>query len=315
LSNVPSPAEIRNTKQVIPTDRLVRWAEESGFEVKRSKGGTSHIPCRHKEFRDIRFAIIATSKQLGSQRCFSDALLEIEQRRNAAAATFKKSAEQKIEDAYKDLPDFLSVEHDFEKGVSVIRDRQLPQLGFTLAFCEAHMLENKIHNIIEDYKPQLFELLGRCRGEYDIDTGMDKGEFNGALGHTFYTISAPELPPYRAGEDSAKLFKHLYDFIQQVMAQDQAHNTRLKSVLENDFVGEIKTAFTAVRGERHNYVPVTRPDGSSFTLKFETASNARAFDGTIQRGRITEEELAKVERVLGGIAFAHAHRGPAARAA
>lgn len=283
---------------------LVRWAEKSGFVTRRSQGGTSHIVCQHKQYPDIVFKIIADSDKCWSQYDFGKALKKIHARESGAAFEFSEKSRNDVALAYKNLPPYLTADHDFENGQTVLRDKQLPQLGITIPFEDSRMAENKVR-YLEAIKREAFILLNRAKMEYDIDFKNNDGKFGGTLSHAMYDIEPKIIPPYQAGGDPHGIMCEINDFILKVMEKDDAHDKKLDTLLAHDFVGAAKIAFHARRGERSNAVRLERPDGGAFTLIFETASNRRADAGDIHRGRISEQELSRVEKTIQSIAKAH----------
>ncbi len=304
MSKIPSPSEIYNTKQPISTDTLVRWAKDAGFNIRRPRGGSSHIIYRHSIHRDIGSSFIVNSHQMGSQRSFADCLVEIEKRELSLQAKFQEAATNKILNFYANLPPHISAEHDFEKGHTILRDRQLPQLGVTIPFAEARLAENKVR-FMDSIKREAFILLSRAKMEYDVQTSLPRGKFDGILSHSIYGLEPKVIEDYEAGDNPSKILLGINDFICAVMEQDDAHDKKLDALLAHDFVGATKVAFHARRGERTNAVRLERPDGRTFSLIFETASNRRAEVGDIHRGRIAEAELARVEKTIQALAKAH----------
>ena len=294
----------------MPPDKLRSLIKAAGFDIRETK--SSHIVCAHTDFPDVNFtvAIGNNSKKPTSQRTFADALLKLQDRKAEEAEKLVNSYRQATQDNlsryYKDLPSYLSAEHDFQKGYTVIRDKQLPQLGITISFADARMLENKIR-YMESLKRDTHILLNRCRMEYDIETEFDRGVLKG-LSHGIYKLAPVDMEPYQAGGDPHRILDDINDFVCKVMDRDSEHDTRLDTLLAQDFVGAARVAYHARRGERTNAVRLHKPDGSSFTLKFETASNRRAEADNVHRGRITEAELMRVEKTIGTLAFAYEHR-------
>lgn len=241
---------------------------------------------------------------MGSQRSFADCLVEIEKRTSTSQAKFQEAAENRILGLYSKLPPHITAEHDFENGHTVLRDRQLPQLGVTIPFAEARLAENKIR-YMESLKREAYILLNRAKMEYDVESSIPRGRFDGTLSHTIYSMEPKVIPDYQAGDVPNRLLLDINDFICQVMEQDDDHDKKLDSLLAHDFVSAARVAFHARRGERTNAVRLERPDGGSFTLIFETASNRRAEIGDIHRGRIAEPELARVDKTIQALARAH----------
>lgn len=309
MRSIPSPSELILSKQPIDTATLVRWAEESGFQTRRSQGGTSHIVCQHTRYPEIVFKIIAGSDKCGSQSDLGKALKKILKRDSAIAEEFEMQSRKNIETCYQNLPSYFSAEHDFQNGQTVIRDKQLPQLGVTISFNDAHLMENKVR-YLESIKRDAFILLNRAKMEYDITIGGARGKFNGILSHVIYDLEPKVIPAYQANDNPTNILKEINEFIWTVAETDDAHDKKLDSLMANDFVGAARIIFHARRGQRSNAVRLERPDGGSFVMIFETASNRRAEIGDIHRGRISEPELARVERTIQTLANAYPKTEP-----
>lgn len=246
------------------------------------------------------------TKKLSSQRNLSDALVELEKRqeRIKAANAFEIAAlDPKIAIEAK-LPAHIEVERDDRTGQLVLRDKQIPQLGLTLKPGEEKILENKVR-FLESLKREAGILLNRARNIYDIDIGSGKnGVFGGTLSHPIYDIPQQTLPPYKAGEDIT-FFHAMNDYITDVADIDAGHRTQLTSALRQSFVKSVFVLYHSRRGERTNIVSLEDPDGGSLRFKFETASNRRADSSDLHAGRITEQELRRVETFMTSLAHKH----------
>ena len=307
MSYVPSPEDIRRTKQVIETATLLRWAEDSGFKTRRSKHGTSHIVCQHPDHADLRFIIVADTDKLSSQRDLSDCLKKLRKRENALTEKFESNATPTIESQYTALPAYLKATHDYARGHTIVHDRAIPQIGMTIAFADAHMLENKIRNILEPAKREVCELLNRAHVSYDIDIQNKCGKARDtmALSHAIYNMQTCYIQPYKADEDPRAIIRRIYDYIQKVEEKDFDHELRLESALKKDFIDSIDVKFHSRRGERMNIISAHDADGKPVTLVFETASNRRAQPGDVFGARIAEKELWSVERRISVLSSAH----------
>lgn len=306
MTSIPSAAALRNTKQPIPTERLIRWAEDAGFEAKSSGSGTSHIHFKHKVFSDLTFGMVYGSKKISSQRNLSDALIELQKRQESvrAANAFEIAApDPKIEIEAK-LPAHIEVERDDTTGQLVLRDKQITQLGLTLRPGEEKILENKVR-FLESLKREAGILLNRARNIYDIDIGSGKnGVFAGTLSHPIYNMAQKTLPPYKAGNEIT-FFQAVNDYIAEVADIDAGNKTTLTSALRQSFVKSVFVLYHSRRGERTNVVSLENPDGGTLRFKFETASNRRADSSDLHAGRITEQELRRVETFMTSLAREH----------
>lgn len=134
--SLPNPEELRRGKKAYPTARLLLWAEEAGFQIRRPNRGT-HINCRHSIHKDIMFNIIDDTKKLSSTMNLSDALVELEKRRLQIvpiAEDFAKAANDRVEKIGRLAPSYMSVEHDHLHGQIVARpsvaaDGNYPEAG------------------------------------------------------------------------------------------------------------------------------------------------------------------------------------------
>jgi hypothetical protein len=311
--SLPCPYELKKSRDIIPVDRLLRWAETAGFITRAPRGGSSHIKCTHEKYPDIGFVLAKTTTKLDNKRHLANALIEIRKREEAknCRSSFEVETQDKVKAISSKLPAYIEAEHDYQTGQTVLRDRQIPQIGVTIKAGEERLLENKIR-YIESLKRDAFILLNRALFSYDIDVGlMRHGNFEGKISHAIYDLPEQTLPPYKAGGDPMALFADLQSYIEQVIEKDLCHVQRLESVLKQPFAGPVFVGFSARRGERTNVVTLEKPNGSDFRLTFETASNRRANPGDVHGGRITERELERIESVLGGLAAAHARQDAA----
>ncbi len=310
--SLPCQYELKKLRQKVPTTKLVEWAHAAGFVTRCS--GTSHIVGKHPEY-GITFTIIATTDKLDSKRIFANALIELRKKQEAAAA-----AEIIADDVHSSmelgrLPAYIVAEQDPDTGNIVLRDSQIPQIGVTIRPDQRHMLENKIR-YMEDIKREAYILLSRCRTQFDIDIGDTKGHAFGAIiSHKMYDLPTMVFPPYAMGNDPRGFIGELAAYITQVQEKDFAHEERLKRALQHSFVKATVIVFHEQRGERTNVVSYESPaGGKSLRFNFTTASEQRAVTTdthgqmSINRGRITEQELARVENVMNGIALAHQKR-------
>lgn len=302
MCDVPSCAEIRQIKQIIPTKRLIRWAEAAGFEVRKSGGGSSHVVYRHKEFPDIGANIVRHSKKLATQRNFADCLGELESRRAHLAVAFTDAADSDLNEAYKKLPPHLTIEHDFENGHSIVRDRMLPQIGITIKFEDARLLENKIR-FLEDAKRDAYMLLNR----HDITLKpFGKNSAGRVLSHPVYEIPAVALAPYRGDTAPTTFFEQIGAFAQSVSDIDSEHAERLSKILACAFVERVSVTAQSARGTRENTLECKTPSGKGIVVEFQTHSNRRILGGNnVANGRISERALIALEDRINGLAAAH----------
>lgn len=311
--SVPSSQEIRRTKQVLPAEKRKKWAEDAGFELRPAKG--SHIRCVHKIYPDIWFNLILTTRKLASQRDFADALLEIEKRNLQKAFTASAQKEQLV---LEKIPDHLQGHLDSKTGSLVITDRQLPQLGITIQPKDFHLIENKIRNILEPQKKEIFARLGWCRSEHDIDFSIPKhGVFDGVLAHKVYSIAPIVIPPYKMDDDIGHFDKFIDQYIATIENKDKEHEDRLNKILGMNFISEIDVVSHSRRGDRTYVVHYTSPrTHRDLQIDFHAHSNRRVTlerekDAThnpvdLHRGRVSEMELAQFERRIFGIVAAQA---------
>ncbi len=316
LSRLPDPVQLRNSKQPVRSDVLIRLAEGAGFECKTSKHGTSHMRFRHKEYSDLNFRIVLDTNKLASQRNLSDALIELEKRRTneILRPSFANATEGAFKKVTGAVPAHIEVEYDFETARIVLRDRHLPQIGLTLNPGEEKIIENKVR-YLESIKRDAYILLSRARNMYDIETDISKhGVFSGALSHAVYDLPEKKMERYKAG-DSITFVNDLSDYIAEVVERDTLNEIRLSDVLQKSFVKASLVVFHAKRGERTNIISLERPEGGELSLRFETVSNRRAATHDIYSGRITEHELTRVENFMRMFERGHTQASPASRAA
>lgn len=308
--HVPTPEEIKKTGQVIPYQTLVAWAKASGFAVRRSKGGTSHIRYWHEEYPEICNNFVATSDKLAAQREFANLLEEVQLRKLSEA--FKAATEEK-EKLLALVPDHLNAKFDHETGSLVLTDKQLPQLGITIEPDQFHLLENKIRNTLDSEKRVLFTLINQAKMIYDIDISVPKrGTFDGILSHRVYGLAPIMIPAYKPGDAPNQCRNILNEYIKEVQAQDRAHTKRLNKILGMSFVQEIEVASHARRGERTFTVHYQSPKLHELCTDFHAYSHQRVRPSgkdDIHTARISEAELAGLERRIYGIANGHTQAG------
>lgn len=296
--------ELRRGRQIIATEKLVRWAEEAGFETRRPKG-TTHINCRHTIHTDIRFGIVAGSKNIASQRFLYEALTELEKRGAqpiSSARDFANAAEETFQTVKRLLPAYLNAEPDFQNGWVVVRDKQLPQIGVTLPFADAHLLENKIHNIIEPMKREAYMLLNR----YDIVAGEIDKEGRQTFSHAVYK-KLPRLiaEPYRAETNPEDLFAKIAELASAVETRDVEHGIKLMELLSKNFIKATNVVYSSRRGERTNLVTYESAPDKTLRFKFPSFSNGRVMNhNDIHEGRISEETMKSLEARIEGISHA-----------
>ncbi len=302
MCDVPTSAEIRQIRQIIPTERLVRWADAAGFDIKKSGGGSSHIVYRHKEFPDIGNSFVTNTKRLGSQYSFADCLLELQKRKIEANKSFSTAAEAAVFAPYKNLPTHLTVEHDFQNGWSVVRDRLLPQIGVTIKFEDARLLENKIR-FLEDNKRDAYILLNR----HNISLKpAGKNSAERVLSHPVYDIPPVALKPYEAGTPVTSFFEKIGTFVGTVGEKDFDHAQRLSALLGQSFVESVSVTSQSTRGVRQNTLVCRTPSQASIVIEFASHSNQRVRGGNdIMDGRISESALKALESRMNGLAAAH----------
>lgn len=296
MTKIPSPEELKKLRIIIPTARLVLWAESLGFETRKTGG--SHIVCRHTEHPDIFFTIVHDTSKLDSKRNLADAYIALRKRTMACKDSFESSNEDQLDAIKNKLPDYIDAEQDHESGQIVLRDRNLPQLGLTLQTGEDRILENKIR-YLEDLKREALAMMGRARTNFDIGIKFSHGVFDGHLSHTVYrNLPKMDIPPYRANDPIDKLFTAVQGYIATVEERDMEYEVRLEDALSSPSLKTIQIAFNARRGERINKVQFESPkDGSLLNLEFTTKSNQRASTTEIS-GRISGAQLQMVERTF-----------------
>lgn len=308
--NVPmsityTPEELRRTGQPIPATQLARILESRGFDVRRANG-SSHYIYTHPLHADLSDTLIAGTRKLTCQREMAKILMELDRRENKNALSGKFNAAAS-EDAFAALPPHIEIERDHAKGVTVLRDKNIPQIGVTLAAGEECLAENKVR-YIESLKREAFILLNRCRTNYDMTAGFGHGVFDGTISHRVYDLPSAQIAPYGAGDKSDKLFDRIHSFAGAVIARDAEHRERLEKLLAKDFIGDVAVTFHARRGERTNRVCVIKPSGESLSIVFGTESHRRANKRDVHSGRIREQALGRLEKTILGIERAHAHR-------
>ncbi|PZO86406.1 MAG: hypothetical protein DI626_06730 [Micavibrio aeruginosavorus] len=302
MSITYTPEELRHTGQTVPTQQLVRILKLKGFDI-RPVNGSSHIFCIHSNHSDLAYTIVKGTKKLASQREIAKILMELDRRESAGALSGKFNTAA-ADDAFAALPPHIEIERDHAKGVTVLRDKNIPQIGVTLDAGEERLAENKVR-YIESLKREAFVLLNRCRVNYDIVGNFDHGVFGGTLSHKVYDLKPMKIAPYTAGENSDKIFEKINTFTNNVMARDTEHRERLEKLLTKNFISEVAVTFHARRGERVNHVSVIKPSGESLSLTFETQSHRRASKSDVHSGRIREQALGRLEKTILGIERAH----------
>lgn len=301
MCKVPSPEEIKRTKQLIPTDKLVRWAEESGFLVK-SRPNSSHLKYKHIVYPDLTGNFIIGTTKLGSQHSFADLLFEVQKRNLQTQKTFDTAAGSKILEAYKSLPPHLTVEHDFQNGWSVVRDKHLPQVGVTIKFEDTRLFENKIR-FLEDNKRDAYILLNR----HGITLKpAQKNSPERVLSHPVYEIPAVILHPYVADTPTTSFFGDIGIFAQTVGEKDMEHEERLAALLAHSFIESVNVTSPSARGTRQNTIVCRTPSDSSIVIAFTSHSNRRLHsDDNVTEGQISAKSLAALESRINGLAAAH----------
>ncbi len=302
-----TPQELIDIGQPIPTTRLIPLLELNNFTVRRVKG-SSHYVYMHAVHKDLFGTLIEGTKKLTCQREIAKIMKKLKHRENLGAMrdNFNTIASDEVLAA---LPPHIEIKRDHAKGVTVLRDKNLPQIGVTLAAGEERLAENKVR-YIESLKREAFALLNRCRVDYDITTTFDHGVFDGTLSHKVYDLKPAKIAPYAAGENPDKIFDGINAFTDKVMTRDTEHRERLESLLAKDFISDVAVTFHSRRGERMNHVSVIKPSGVSLSLTFETQSHRRASKSDVHSGRIREQALGRLEKTILGIERAHIGHPP-----
>lgn len=316
MSKIPTPEELRLTKQPFQTSQLIRWAEIAGFKTRKSGHGGSHIQCKHEDFPDLRFTIVDDSKRIANQRTLSDALVQLQKRQEAEgqdlrpAATnvkeeFQKVSKKTFGGIKRALPPYIAAEFDTKNGVVVLRDKNVPQIGMTLAPHETRLLQNKVKEI-ESMKRDAFALLHRCRTQYDMDVGdLRNGNFGGTIKHAVYQMPKTAIGPYQSGDDPQRLFHELRAYIAEVESKDLEHQVKMEDLLGQGFIRDWQVQFHSRRGERSLVVVCDTPNREGLKLTFSETSNRRCEAHDITSGRMKESELARMEKIISGIATGH----------
>jgi hypothetical protein len=300
---ITDPAQLRETKQPLTTEQLLRLAHKWGFETRQSGHGSSHIRCTHKKYPDIGFNIIRTTERLSSQRNLADAMAEIEKRKAAAKQAirdkFSVAAEDRLNAIREKLPAHITATLT-QDGLVVLRDAQIPQIGVTLySQKEDRLIENKIHNEIEPMKREIYIALSRLHTEYDAQAQFDDGVFTGCVSHEVYeTLPDLVLPPYEAGGSILDIRAAIHAYQDAILSKDIEHMIRKEELLSDSHVGGTMMTFSARRGERNNHVRLNvGAEQGALSFTFKTFSNRR-ITGDGSAGRIAESELNKMEKEI-----------------
>lgn len=306
-SSIPEiVTEMRATRQVIPTQKLVKWLENNGFKVRICKDGSSHIFAAHRDFKDISTTFAKNTSKLDAQRMVRITLQKLAERQESLAAKFNESGltQQFIADTLdQKIPEDLEYRLT-ESGNIVVTDRTYPQIGITFSQKDVRLAENKVRELTAA-KRDYTAALARLVSQYDMTAPtIINGVFNGKLAHAVYDhMATKELPLYQEGSVPymAKASLELYQT--EITNIDKDHLARKRGALA--LIGIEKPIITCSsrRGERHNHVPYTNGNGKNLHFTFNTFSNQRLSplcDGT--KARISLSELEKLECIAYGIA-------------
>lgn len=300
---IPSIKELKATRQVPHEHVMINWLKQSGFKMRGCKNG-SHIHCIHNEFPDIAFNIVRATDTIGSLMRFTDALVELEKRReqklknqfDLAAQNIRTTLDQKIPE---DLEYRLT-----ESGNIVVTDRTYPQIGITFSQKDVRLAENKVRELTAE-KRDYTAALARLVSQYDMTAPtIINGVFDGKLAHAVYDhMATKELPLYQEGSASymAKASLELYQA--EIDNIDKDHLARKRGALALIGIERPIITCSSRRGERHNHVSYTNGNGKNLHFTFNTFSNQRLSplcDGT--KARISLSELERLERIAYGIA-------------
>jgi hypothetical protein len=301
---LPNPSELRISKQPIPTAKLIRWAEEAGFEVRSSNHGTSHLICRHKIENDIYFSIIRDSRKLSSQRNLSDALIELERRKVQNTFNAANSYEQSL---LEKIPDHLSARLNHETGSLIVTNKQLPQIGITVRHDQMDLLENKLR-FLDSVKRETFIAIHKARTGFDIDINVGKQDvFDGRIKHLIYTMDEISVPDYEEDGSPHTLRDAINLFVTEVSLKDMDHKGRLDAIAELPFIRDKTVIYHSRRGERTISIDYESPQRKQLHIEFQCFSNARNPGDVhdISSVRVSDTLLADLENQMTGIAKAH----------
>lgn len=296
--------QLGDSKQAISNEKLVSLARDAGFSMRE---GSKHGRYKHDRYPDIHFGISRGRGKDLSTLLLIDALKQVVRRdeeqalsasKKFAQAAEKESAERLIA-IQEQLPPYVEAFYG-ENSEIIIRDKQIPQIGFTLnTAAEDYLLENKLRHELDTVKREFHILLSRSTMQYDMNIEFDEnGTFTGTLSHTLYDIDDVILPPYPQSSDP---FTAILDYQNQVLEIDFDHAARKQSALDKIDVKTVLVLHSARRGDRTNQVAY-KPPGVKGTLKFtfDTFSNQRV-SGDGQTSRISEDELNKLENIVNAI--------------
>jgi hypothetical protein len=306
MSKIPSPEELRRDSQPIRTEQLLTWAKQAGF-VSRNNG-SSHICLTHSIYPDIRGSILADSKDPAMKRTVAKLFKQLEIRFLESQASdpslqkeFKHATKNKIESLNKRLPYYIRAEHDSETGKTVLRDQHLPMIGLTLKDGEDKILENKVR-YLENMKREAYELLNR----HDIRLNYCKtADKEGSLSHAVYQMPKVKIEPYKSGDDPENFRAAVHAYVAQVRATDINHTLRLQVILQQDFIRQTELSCRGRHGERALTILCDSPTKSGLRFDFKAMSHQRPHEADIYNGRISERELGRMEKIIGGIGAAH----------
>lgn len=301
-----SAEELKANRQPIPTLRLIEIAKAHGFNVRNCK--SSHYRCNHSEHPDIGCGIVSNDKTAISKLRLAEAIEKVEQRKierkSTAQQKFTQAADkittERLAAVQAQLPDYVEAFYGEDEQI-IVRDRNVPQIGFTLhTAAEDQLLENKMRHELDAAKRQFYILLNRMEMEFDAAVKFDDhGNFTGRLSHTVYDMDDVDLPPY---PETISPFNDIADFQNDVLEIDVDHAERREKALAKPFVIEpILVSHTARRGDRENHVRCKIPGvEKNLSFTFATYSNQRVA-GNGYRARISEAELERLETTIDGI--------------
>lgn len=234
----------------------------------------------------------------------SDALKELEKRRTPEVSirqNFEKAASESLKEHYKKLPSYLIAEHDFQNGVTIVRDKYLPQVGITIKFEDAGLLENKIR-YLDDNKRDAYTLLNR----YDIHMKPVKNSQDRILHHPIYAIPDSITKSYEAGMDPSIFSSQIANFAKEVFERDDLHKQKLAKVLALPFINDAYVSSSSRRGMRTNTLSCETPGRGNLVIEFTSYSSKRlkGEDG-IPDARVSEKTIAEIEHRLNGLNRAH----------
>ena len=308
--SIMSPEELFSKGQPARTIEVLAMLEANGFtDIRRTNGkGGTHIFYAHESLgitgtlvEDHGLVTIRYQK-IAAKDCMK-AIEKTESLRAEVQEAFQKTVEEKATARLAKIQEALPpyVEAFYGEGQSIIvRDKQVPQIGFTLhSEQEDHLLENKLRHELDSIKRDFFILLDRSHMEYDIYTLFDQdNNFTGEIAHSIYDMEPIVLPPYPEGQDP---FGAICDYQDAVLEIDMAHAERKQTLLDKPFISRVLVAHHARRGERHNHVSYNIPGvDKNLSFTFETSSNQRV-QGDGSMARISSKELAQLEQTIAGI--------------